>query len=120
MAAAIIDIRDVRTGAVPTPRCRHVRLKINRVILQVGILRRVGVHRRRRALEHTVLWIGIQVMNKSDAVLVGITHVLALVDVIVEDAGSIAPLRRALVVARKDTGQYNLSEIPQISLETTM
>ena len=75
------------TLAVPPLRGRHVCLKVPGVVLEVHILGWILVHRVCGGFEHTVLSVSVEVMDETNAVLVSVTHVFALVHVIVCNRG---------------------------------
>ena len=62
-------------------------LEVNGIVLEVDVLGWVLVHGVCRGFEYAVLWVGVEVMDEANAVLVGVTHVFALVHVIVCDRG---------------------------------
>ena len=65
----VIDIRNVSTLAVSSLRERHVCLEVPGVVLEVHILGWILVHRVCRGFEHTVLSVGVQVVDETNAML---------------------------------------------------
>ena len=84
----VIDIRNVSTLAVSSLRERHVCLEVNCIVLEVNVLVWVFVHRVCGSFEHAVLSVSVEIVDEANAVLVSVTHIFALVHVIVCDLGA--------------------------------